>query len=125
MQDQKRAFVDRASDAATRSTHALLSPVSPYQVMAGTIIPAALVTGINSDLPGQVIATVTEAVYDSATGRHLLIPQGSRLLGQYDSQVAFGQRRVLLVWTPPRAARRVIHHARSSAGRRSCWLHGP
>ena len=99
MQDQKRAFVDRASDAATRSTHALLSPVSPYQVMAGTIIPAALVTGINSDLPGQVIATVTEAVYDSATGRHLLIPQGSRLLGQYDSQVAFGQRRVLLVWT--------------------------
>jgi type IV secretion system protein TrbI len=99
MQDQKRAFMDRASDAATRSTHALLSPVSPYQVMAGTIIPAALVTGINSDLPGQVIATVTEAVYDSATGRHLLIPQGSRLLGQYDSQVAFGQRRVLLVWT--------------------------
>jgi type IV secretory pathway VirB10-like protein len=99
LQDQKRAFVDRTSDAATRSTHALLSPVSPYQVMAGTIIPAALVTGINSDLPGQVIATVTEAVYDSATGRHLLIPQGSRLLGQYDSQVAFGQRRVLLVWT--------------------------
>ena len=98
-QDQKRAFVDRASDAATRSTHALLSPISPYQVMAGTIIPAALVTGINSDLPGQVIATVTEAVYDSATGRHLLIPQGSRLLGEYDSQVAFGQRRVLLVWT--------------------------
>ena len=99
MQDQKRAFVDRASDAATRSTQALLSPASPYQVMAGTIIPAALVTGINSDLPGQVIATVTEAVYDSATGRHLLIPQGSRLLGRYDSQVAFGQRRVLLVWT--------------------------
>jgi type IV secretion system protein VirB10 len=99
MQDQKRAFVDRASDTATRSTHALLSPISPYQVMAGTIIPAALVTGINSDLPGQMIATVTEAVYDSATGRHLLIPQGSRLLGQYDSQVAFGQRRVLLVWT--------------------------
>jgi type IV secretory pathway VirB10-like protein len=98
-QEQKRAFVERASEATTRSTHALLSPASPYQVMAGTIIPAALVTGINSDLPGQVIASVTEAVYDSATGRHLLIPQGSRLLGQYDSQVAFGQRRVLLVWT--------------------------
>ena len=76
-----------------------MSAVSPYEVMAGTVIPAALVTGINSDLPGQAIATVTEAVYDSATGRHLLIPQGSRLLGQYDSQVAFGQRRVLLVWT--------------------------
>ena len=67
--------------------------------MAGAIIPAALVTGINSDLPGQVIATVTEAVYDTATGRYLLIPQGSRLIGRYDSQVAFGQRRVLLVWT--------------------------
>lgn len=67
--------------------------------MAGTIIPAALVTGINSDLPGQVIANVSEAVYDTATGRHLLIPQGSRLIGRYDSQVAFGQRRVLLVWT--------------------------
>ncbi len=73
--------------------------VSPYQVMAGTIIPAALVTGINSDLPGQVIANVTEAVYDTASGRYLLIPQGSRLIGRYDSQVAFGQRRVLLVWT--------------------------
>jgi type IV secretory pathway VirB10-like protein len=67
--------------------------------MAGTIIPAALVTGINSDLPGQVIANVSEAVYDTATGRHLLIPQGSRLIGRYDSHVAFGQRRVLLVWT--------------------------
>lgn len=67
--------------------------------MAGTVIPAALMTGINSDLPGQVIATVSEAVYDTATGRHLLIPQGSRLIGRYDSQVAFGQRRVLLVWT--------------------------
>ena len=68
--------------------------------MAGTIIPAALVTGINSDLPGQVIANVSETVYDTATGRHLLIPQGSlRLIGRYDSQVAFGQRRVLLVWT--------------------------
>src|SRR3546814_2246138 len=74
-------------------------PRSPYQLMAGTVIPAALLTAVNSDLPGQVIATVTEQVYDSVTGRHLLIPQGSRLIGQYDSQVAFGQRRALLVWT--------------------------
>lgn len=66
--------------------------------MAGTVISAALITAINSDLPGQVLASVTEPVYDSATGRHLLIPQGSRLIGEYDSQVAFGQRRVLLVW---------------------------
>jgi type IV secretion system protein TrbI len=67
--------------------------------LAGTVIPAALVTGINSDLPGEIIATVTENVFDSVTGRHLLIPQGSKLLGDYDSQIAFGQRRVLMVWT--------------------------
>jgi Bacterial conjugation TrbI-like protein len=65
----------------------------------GTVIPAALVTGINSDLPGQMIATVTQNVYDTVTGNHLLIPQGFRMLGQYDAQVAYGQRRVLLVWT--------------------------
>ncbi|VTU33238.1 Pertussis toxin liberation protein G [Variovorax sp. PBL-H6] len=98
-QDQKEAFVAKAGDPATRNPGNLQLPASPYQVMAGTIIPAALVTGVISDLPGQVIATVTEAVYDTAAGRHLLIPQGSRLIGRYDSQVAFGQRRVLLVWT--------------------------
>ena len=98
-QDQKQAFVANAGDAATRNPANLQLPASPYQVMAGTIIPAALVTGINSDLPGQVIANVTEAVYDTATGRFLLIPQGSRLIGRYDSHVSFGQRRVLLVWT--------------------------
>ena len=98
-QDQKQAFLTNGGDTATRNPASLQLPTSPYQVMAGTIIPAALVTGINSDLPGQVIANVTEAVYDTATGRFLLIPQGSRLIGRYDSQVAFGQRRVLLVWT--------------------------
>ena len=98
-QEQKQAFTAQGGDAATRNAGGLQLPVSPYQVMAGTVIPAALVTGINSDLPGQVIANVTEAVYDTATGRYLLIPQGSRLMGRYDSQVSFGQRRVLLVWT--------------------------
>ena len=98
-QDQKGAFIAKAGDTSTRNPGSLQLPVSPYQVMAGTIIPAALMTGINSDLPGQVIANVSEAVYDTATGRHLLIPQSSRLIGRYDSQVAFGQRRVLLVWT--------------------------
>ena len=98
-QEQKQAFMAQGGDVATRNAGGLQLPVSPYQVMAGTVIPAALVTGINSDLPGQVIANVTEAVYDTATGRYLLIPQGSRLIGRYDSQVAFGQRRVLLVWT--------------------------
>ncbi|WPG41170.1 TrbI/VirB10 family protein [Variovorax sp. EBFNA2] len=98
-QDRKEAFLANAGDTTTRNPGSLQLPVSAYQVMAGTVIPAALLTGINSDLPGQVIASVTEAVYDTATGRHLLIPQGSRLIGRYDSQVAFGQRRVLLVWT--------------------------
>jgi type IV secretion system protein TrbI len=98
MQDRNKSVLERASDTATVSSHALQTAASPYEVMAGTVIAAALITGINSDLPGQVLATVTEPVYDTATGRHLLIPQGSRLFGQYDSQVAFGQRRVLLVW---------------------------
>lgn len=98
-QDQKQAFVANGGDSATRNPTSLQLPASPYQVMAGTLIPAALLTGINSDLPGQVIANVTEDVRDTATGRFLLIPQGSRLIGRYDSQVSFGQRRVLLVWT--------------------------
>ena len=97
-QDQKVAFLARSGDAATSNAGTLRPPASPYTVMAGTIIPAALVTGINSDLPGQIIAEVTQPVYDTATGHDLLIPQGSRLIGRYDSQVAFGQRRVLLVW---------------------------
>jgi type IV secretion system protein TrbI len=98
-QDQKEAFLTSSGNTATRNEGDMQAPVSPYTVMAGTVIPAALVTGINSDLPGQVIATVTQSVYDTATGQYLLIPQGSRLIGRYDSQVAFGQKRVLLVWT--------------------------
>ena len=68
-------------------------------MQAGTIIPAALITGVRSDLPGQITAQVTETVYDTPSGRIRLIPQGARLIGVYDSQVAFGQSRVLLVWT--------------------------
>ena len=97
-QNQKEAFLAKGGDVATSNTGTLQAPASPYTVMAGTVIPGALVTGINSDLPGQIIAEVTQPVYDTATGRYLLIPQGSRLIGRYDSQVAFGQRRVLLVW---------------------------
>ncbi len=98
-QSAKQAFLDKAADPAIYATGTLQVPRSPYEVMAGTVIPAALLTGINSDLPGQIIATVTGNVFDTVSGEHLLIPQGSRLLGQYDSQVAGGQRRVLLVWT--------------------------
>jgi type IV secretory pathway VirB10-like protein len=97
--DRKQAFLERSNDSATQSASRLQLPVSRFLVTAGTVIPAALVTGIDSDLPGPVVATVTQSVYDSASGRYLLIPQGARLIGQYDSQVSFGQRRVLLIWT--------------------------
>jgi len=99
MQDRNIAFLNAASDRRTVSPDRLQPKASPYVVQAGTVIPAALITGIRSDLPGQITAQVTEDVYDSPTGRYLLIPQGSRLIGQYDSSVAFGQSRVLLVWT--------------------------
>lgn len=98
-QDRKAAFLSAGGDPNIYATGRLQTPASPYQVMAGTIIPAAMVTGLNSDLPGQAIATVTEPVYDTVSGRTLLIPQGSRLLGTYDAQVSYGQSRVLLVWT--------------------------
>ena len=96
-QDQKESF-QKAGTTETRNSGNLQMPASPYQVMAGTVISAALVTGIKSDLPGDVIATVTELVYDTATGKFLLIPQGSRILGKYNSQVSYGQSRVQMVW---------------------------
>jgi type IV secretion system protein VirB10 len=99
MQDRKTAFLTASTDKRTVSPDRLEAKASPYVVQAGTVIPAALITGIRSDLPGQITAQVTEAVYDSPTGKYLLIPQGARLIGQYDSSVAFGQSRILLVWT--------------------------
>ncbi|MBS0597629.1 MAG: TrbI/VirB10 family protein [Proteobacteria bacterium] len=96
-QDQKEAFL-KGRSTETRNSGNLQMPSSPYQVMAGTVIAGALVTGIKSDLPGDVIATVTEPVFDTATGKFLLIPQGSRILGKYNSQVSYGQSRVQVVW---------------------------
>ncbi|MFU7548220.1 TrbI/VirB10 family protein, partial [Pseudomonas paraeruginosa] len=84
-QERNEAFLSKSVNAQIRNSGLLQIPESPYQVMAGTVIAAALVTGIKSDLPGDVIATVTEPVYDSATGQHMLIPQGARLLGRYNS----------------------------------------
>src|SRR5216684_830942 len=98
-QDRKLAFVNASVDRRTVSPDRVTRLASPYIVQAGTVIPGALITGIRSDLPGQIIAQVTENVFDSPTGRLLLIPQGARLIGVYDSQIAFGQSRVLLVWT--------------------------
>ncbi|ULH06435.1 TrbI/VirB10 family protein [Alcaligenes faecalis] len=97
LQSNKEAFA-RSTASGSASPHGLTAPRAPYTLMAGTVISAALVTGVKSDLPGEVIATVTEHVYDSATGQHVLIPQGSRLMGRYNSQVAYGQSRVQAVW---------------------------
>ncbi|MBB3871226.1 TrbI/VirB10 family protein [Brevundimonas mediterranea] len=96
--DRQLAFVNGPVDRRTVSADRLVPAASPYVVQTGSVIAAALITGIRSDLPGQITAQITEHVYDTPSGRHLLIPQGSRLIGQYDSQVAFGQSRVLLVW---------------------------
>ena len=97
-QDHKLAFLNGNVDRRTVSPDRVDPPASPYLLQAGAVIPAALITGLRSDLPGQVTAQVTEDVYDSPTGQVLLIPQGARLIGQYDAQIAFGQSRALLVW---------------------------
>jgi type IV secretion system protein VirB10 len=97
-QDRKLAFLNAKVDDEIYSSHTLQDPVSPYQLMAGTIISASLITGLNSDLPGRVIAQVTENVFDTPTGQFLLIPQGARIIGAYDSEISFGQERALVVW---------------------------
>ncbi len=97
-QGRKLDFAGKADNASMYNSHDLETPRSPNEVLAGTVISASLVTGLDSDLPGTVIAQVTENVYDTVTGHILLIPQGTRLIGQYDSVVAFGQSRALLVW---------------------------
>ncbi|HEY0570878.1 MAG TPA: TrbI/VirB10 family protein, partial [Enterovirga sp.] len=94
---QRKIDFARSSPGELNSDRLTDAP-SPWTLSAGTIIPASLITGLNSDLPGTVLAQVTEHVRDSATGRTVLIPQGSRLIGSYDSVVAFGQRRALLAW---------------------------
>ncbi len=97
-QGHKLDFLERRSNGDTTNPHALEQPLSPDTLFAGTVISASLVTGINSDLPGFVIAQVTENVFDTVTGKRLLIPQGTKLIGKYDSVIAFGQRRALIIW---------------------------
>lgn len=97
-QARKIDFVGSADRGGDTNPHALTPPASPNMLSAGSVIAGSLITGLRSDLPGLVTAQVTERVYDSATGRILLIPQGARLIGSYDSVVAFGQRRALVVW---------------------------
>lgn len=100
-QREKQAYLNQPGDVTGNSDDlqaTLRDPSSPYLVMAGTAIPSVMVGGINSDLPGMVIGQVAQNVYDTATGRLLLIPQGSRLIGSYDNMVSNGQTRVGVIW---------------------------
>ena len=97
-QDRQLSFLNADVDRRIVAPDRVMPPASPYVLQAGAVIPAALITGIRSDLPGQITAQVTENVYDSPTGSLLLIPQGTRIIGEYSNDVGFGQRRVLLVW---------------------------
>lgn len=95
---QQTTFVPELPEPENYLLHTRVKAVSPYEVKAGTVIPSIMLGGVNSDLPGQIIAQVAQNVYDTATGRYLLIPQGAKLVGNYDHQVVSGQNRVLVVW---------------------------
>lgn len=98
-QDAKDAFFNQDLKDLGYLPNQVTAPLSRFELKRGSVIPATLITGINSDLPGRIIAQVSQHVFDSATGYHLLIPQGTRLFGRYDSKVTFGQRRALVIWT--------------------------
>lgn len=98
-QDDKQEFLERSREARWALKDRLHHPDSPYTLLAGTVIPGVLLTGINSDLPGQIEGLISENVYDTVTGQHLILPLGTKLLGSYDSRVTYGQTRVLVVWT--------------------------
>jgi len=97
-QQRKLDFADARDEKNIYNPHSIQVPESQYEVLAGTLISASLITGLDSDLPGFVIAQVTQNVRDSISGKFLLIPQGARIVGSYDSVVAFGQSRALVVW---------------------------
>lgn len=97
-QRDKEAFVRGSGGRSPYAEGRLQGQVSPFEVKAGTYIPLVFVGGVNSDLPGQVVAQVSRNIFDTATGRYLLIPQGTRVIGSYDSQVTYGQSRVLIAW---------------------------
>ncbi|WEQ55014.1 TrbI/VirB10 family protein [Komagataeibacter nataicola] len=98
-QAENRAFLAGQPDRQTISPDRILPLLSPYVLQAGTVIAGALNTKISSDLPGQIVGHVTQNVYDSPTGRYLLIPQGSTLFGAYNSGISFGQQRTQIIWT--------------------------
>jgi type IV secretion system protein VirB10 len=98
-QTSKESFFNADIKELSYLPNQVVPQQSPYELKRGSVIPATLITGINSDLPGRITAQVSQNVYDSATGHYLLIPQGTKLFGRYDSKVSFGQSRVLVVWT--------------------------
>ena len=93
----KEGFFSRADTQQWRSPHTREAGYK-YELKTGAVIPGMMVTGVNSDLPGNIIAQVSQNVYDTATGNHLLIPQGAKIYGAYDSRVAYGQSRALVAW---------------------------
>lgn len=95
---RKEQFASARDTSGDLNSGGLVPPVSPNSVLAGSVIAASLITGLSSDLPGMVTAQVTQTVFDTVTGNILLVPQGARLIGKYDSVVAFGQRRALVIW---------------------------
>lgn len=95
---RKEQFASGRDTVSDLNSGGLVAPVSPNSLLAGSVIAASLITGLNSDLPGMVTAQVTQNVFDTITGNILLVPQGARLVGKYDSVVAFGQRRALVIW---------------------------
>ncbi len=95
---RKEQFASARDAGGDLNSGGLVAPVSPNSLLAGSVIAASLITGLNSDLPGMVTAQVTQNAFDSVTGNILLVPQGARLIGKYDSVVAFGQRRALVIW---------------------------
>ncbi|WP_375640480.1 TrbI/VirB10 family protein [Bartonella sp. MM55XZML] len=100
MQSQKIAFLSQSPEAAVYLKNTRQEAIkASLEIKAGTIIPSVMISGINSDLPGQIIAQVRESIYDSATGQNVLIPMGSRLIGTYDSRVSTGQKRALIAWS--------------------------
>jgi type IV secretory pathway VirB10-like protein len=99
LQDEKRNFSTQSGLKQSYATSVLTAPLSPYEIKAGTIVPVVLITGLNSDLPGNIIAQVRENVYDTVSGKYLLIPQGTKVIGVYDSKIAYAQSRALVNWT--------------------------
>ena len=95
---RKEQFASTREAGGDVNSGVLVAPMSPNSLLAGSVIAASLITGLNSDLPGMVTAQVTQNVFDTVTGNILLVPQGARLIGKYDSVVAFGQRRALVIW---------------------------